>query len=124
MNTKQLALITILIATPILTLAADASPSMVESTSIGESLWRKIITHQQTGQERSCSTCHTRDLTARGRHAKTGKPIEPMAPSVNPQRLSDERKIEKWFKRNCKWTYGRECTKAEKRHFLAYIRAQ
>ncbi|MEA3244387.1 MAG: DUF1924 domain-containing protein, partial [Pseudomonadota bacterium] len=33
----------------------------------------------------------------------------------------DGKKIEKWFKRNCKWTLGRECTAQEKADFLAYI---
>ncbi|HCS12500.1 MAG TPA: hypothetical protein DIW28_01710, partial [Zetaproteobacteria bacterium] len=42
------------------------------------------------------------------------KRIEPMAPSVNPERLTDPAKIEKWFGRNCEWTIGRDCTAQEK----------
>jgi hypothetical protein len=46
-----------------------------------------------------------------------------MAPSVNPERLTDQRKITKWFKRNCKWTLGRECTHREQGDVLAYLRS-
>lgn len=87
----------------------------------GRFLWQK--TYQGNGEfaERSCASCHTEKLTAPGKHIKTGKLIEPMAPSVNPQRLTDQKKIEKWFKRNCKWTMGRECTAQEKADLLLYI---
>ncbi len=73
---------------------------------------------------RSCVTCHTADLAQPGRHAKTGKSIEPMAPSVNPERLTDPAKVAKWLGRNCRWTLGRACTAAEKADFLAYIETQ
>lgn len=45
-----------------------------------------------------------------------------MSPAVNPKRLSDPKKIEKWFLRNCKWTLGRECTPQEKGDYLTYLR--
>jgi len=41
-----------------------------------------------------------------------------MSPSVNPDRLTDSKKVNKWFKRNCKWTLGRECTAQEKSNFF------
>ena len=87
----------------------------------GQFLWQK--SYQANGEfvERSCASCHTEKLTAPGKHIKTSKLIEPMAPSVNPQRLTDQKKIEKWFKRNCKWTMGRECTAQEKADLLLYI---
>lgn len=44
-----------------------------------------------------------------------------MKPAVNPERLVDAKKIEKWFLRNCKWTFGRECTAQEKGDFLTFI---
>jgi hypothetical protein len=47
-----------------------------------------------------------------------------MAPSVNPQRLTDARKIEKWFKRNCEWTWGRACTIQEKGDILRFLQQQ
>ena len=82
--------------------------------------------HPQPGAApaRSCASCHGSDLTETGRHAKTGKPIEPLAPSVNPERLTDPKKVEKWLYRNCRWTLGRECSAAEKADFLAFIASQ
>ena len=87
----------------------------------GKHLWQKKFQSNSAYAERRCASCHTEDLTAPGKHIKTGKLIEPMASSVNPQRLTDNKKIEKWFKRNCKWTMGRECTVQEKADFLLYL---
>jgi hypothetical protein len=90
----------------------------------GAALWQQEFTDAKSAQKRSCALCHTVRLGDPGKHAKTGKPIEPMAPSVNPQRLTDQAKIEKWFKRNCKWTLGRECTPQEKGDLLSFIQTQ
>ena len=84
----------------------------------GKQLWQK--TFNKNG-ERSCASCHTKDLTQNGKHIKTNKDIKPMSPSANPERLTDSKKVNKWFKRNCKWTLGRECTAQEKTNFLVYI---
>ena len=84
----------------------------------GKQLWQK--TFNKNG-ERSCATCHTKVLTQNGKHIKTSKNIKPMSPSVNPERLTDGKKVNKWFKRNCKWTLGRECTAQEKANFLVFI---
>ena len=73
---------------------------------------------------RSCTTCHTQSVLVKGRHERTGKVIEAMAPSVNPQRLTDRKKINKWFLRNCKWTFGRECTAQEKGDILVWLSEQ
>lgn len=73
---------------------------------------------------RSCTSCHGESLNVRGSHQRTGKIIEPMAPSINPERLSDRRKINKWFLRNCKWTYGRECSAQEKGDILLWLSQQ
>lgn len=89
-----------------------------------EVMWTRNFTHPKADQPRSCASCHTDNLKADGKHARTGKPIEPLAPSVNPQRLTDAMEIEKWFGRNCKWTFGRECTAQEKGDFLSYMRMQ
>ena len=40
---------------------------------------------------RRCTSCHTDDLTVEGRHERTGKLIEPLARSVNPERLTDRK---------------------------------
>lgn len=92
------------------------------NAAAGETLWNKRVKDARTRESRSCATCHTANLRDAGKHAETGKLIEPMKPAVNPKRLSDARQIEKWFLRNCKWTYGRECTPQEKGDFLMFIR--
>ena len=84
----------------------------------GKQLWEKTFNNNG---ERSCASCHTKDLTQNGKHIKTNKGIKPMSPAVNPERLTDSKKVNKWFKRNCKWTLGRECTAQEKTNFLVYI---
>ena len=89
-----------------------------------ESMWTRNFHDAKTGEQRRCSTCHTEDLKRNGKHAVTGKPIEPLAPSANPKRLTDAEHIEKWFSRNCKWTLGRECTPQEKGDFLVMIKAK
>jgi len=90
----------------------------------GKTMWTQSFTHAKADKPRSCAACHTDNLKAAGKHARTGKAIEPLAPSANPQRLTDAKEIEKWFGRNCKWTIGRECTAQEKGDFLSYMRQQ
>ena len=76
---------------------------------------------QRHGQEWSCSTCHTSDPRIAGRHAVTGKAIQPLAPVANAARLTDPAKVDKWFRRNCKDVLARECTAAEKGDVIAYL---
>ncbi len=71
----------------------------------------------------SCATCHTENPRQAGRHAVTGKAIEPMAPAFNPGRLTDPAKVEKWFRRNCKDVLSRECTAQEKGDVMVYLRS-
>jgi len=87
----------------------------------GAANWNREQASTSEAQPRSCASCHSNTLTDEGRHVRTRKPIEPLAPSVNPERLTDTVKIEKWFLRNCKWTWGRECTAQEKGDFLRFI---
>jgi len=86
----------------------------------GKKDWHKEVKGEE-GEMLSCQTCHGSDLGKKGKHRKTQKIIEPMAPSANPERFTDEKKIEKWFKRNCKDTWGRECTAQEKGDILKYL---
>jgi len=90
----------------------------------GEQRWHQQNPAKKNGETRACDLCHGKDLTIPGKHATTNKTIEAMAPSANPKRFTDEAKIEKWFKRNCKWTLGRECTPQEKGDFLVFLRQQ
>ncbi len=73
------------------------------------------------GREWSCSSCHTADPTVLGKHVKTGKVIQPMAPAANPERFTDAAKTEKWFRRNCGDVLGRECTPEEKADVLTWL---
>jgi hypothetical protein len=73
------------------------------------------------GNEWSCTSCHTENPAATGKHAKTEKPIDPMAPSANAERFTNPKKIEKWFKRNCSDVLDRVCTPQEKGDVLAYL---
>lgn len=101
--------------------AAGAGPF---SAAAGEKLWKSTYKNAKDGRNRSCQSCHGEDLSASGKHIKTGKVIKPIAPSVNGERLTDIKFIKKWFKRNCKWTLGRKCTAQEKGDFLEYLRSQ
>jgi hypothetical protein len=90
----------------------------------GRLLWFKTFKGDVKFPERSCTSCHTNNLKQTGKHVKTNKSIGVMAPSVNPERLKSTQVIKKWFKRNCKWTIGRECTASEKANLLAYLKQQ
>jgi len=90
----------------------------------GRQLWISVNTPQQDAAERSCADCHGTNLSLPGNHLRTGKVIEPMSPTTTPERLTDNRKIEKWFKRNCKWTFGRECTPQEKGDLILFMQKQ
>ena len=87
-------------------------------TAKGKQLW------YASNNERSCSSCHGAKPGDVGKHAKTRKSIEPMALSINPDRYQDGKKIEKWFLRNCKWTFGRTCTAQEKADILTWLVSQ
>ena len=118
--------------------AAYASPSAVDDLltqyqrqgagpfppESGQTLWLRSTPDPRSGQKRSCTSCHGTDPRSGGRHERTGKPIAPIAPSANPERLGQVAKIEKWLLRNCKWTFGGECTPQEKGDILAFLRTQ
>ena len=86
----------------------------------GKEAWTHEVKSKE-GEMRSCTTCHGKELTKPGKHATTEKVIDPMAPSVNKDRYTDQKKIEKWFKRNCEWAWGRECTPQEKGDLLKFL---
>jgi hypothetical protein len=69
----------------------------------------------------SCSSCHTADPRRPGRHVVTGKPIEPLAPSANPVRFTDDAKVAKWLRRNCRDVLARECSAQEKGDLLTWL---
>ena len=71
----------------------------------------------------SCTSCHTADPKGVGQ-TRAGKEIAPMALSSSPDRYTDPKKIEKWFRRNCKSVLGRVCTALEKGDFLTFMSSQ
>lgn len=133
MKTKALAALLMLLVAPCV-MASGAVDEMLDqyrkqgatqfTAATAESLWTRPFVDAKSGEKRRCSQCHSEDLRRVGKHAVTGKVIEPLAPSANPKRLTDPEHIEKWFLRNCKWTMGRECTPQEKGDFLVMIRAR
>lgn len=91
------------------------------SAERGERLWQQKYLSAKTGKMHSCESCHGKKIEESGKHVKTGKVIDPIALSANQERFKDSKKIEKWFKRNCKWTLGRLCTPQEKGDFLTFL---
>ena len=73
------------------------------------------------GNDWSCASCHSDNPATTGKHARTGKPIEPLAPAANADRFSRADRVEKWFKRNCGDVLGRACTPAEKADVVAWL---
>lgn len=100
------------------TQARQADAGFSASAQRGAQFFRRV-----GGKDWSCATCHTDNPAVPGKHATTGKPIEPLAPAANGQRFSRADKVAKWFKRNCNDVLGRECTAAEKSDLLAYLLA-
>jgi mono/diheme cytochrome c family protein len=100
-----------------LRLEASATPAFQGfSAARGEQLF-----NNKHGNDWSCASCHTENPAVTGKHAKTGKAIEPLAPSANAQRFTNPKKVDKWFKRNCNDVLGRVCTAQEKGDVLAYL---
>ena len=88
------------------------------SVARGEQLFRG---RPGGGEVESCMSCHTDNARLPGRHVRTHKAIQPLAPVANAERFTDPAKVEKWFKRNCKDVLGRTCTPQEKADFVAYM---
>ncbi len=96
--------------------AAGSPGNQGFSAARGESFFKA-----KHGNEWSCASCHTDNPAAPGKHAKTGKAIDPLAPSANAERFTDPAKVAKWFKRNCNDVLDRICTPQEKGDVLAYL---
>ena len=94
------------------------------SAETGKTFFYQEHKDEATGEMRACTSCHNKDLTKEGKQASTGKVIKPLAPSANPERLTSLEEMNKWLKRNCKWTVGRECTAQEKGDVLMFLKSQ
>ena len=95
--------------------ALSGGPSEFSATR-GEQFFK--ATH---ANDWSCATCHTQNPAAQGKHTRTGKILLPLSPNTNPERFTDQAKVDKWFKRNCKDVLDRECTALEKGDVLTYL---
>lgn len=82
----------------------------------------EIFFHAKQG-DMSCAACHTDNPKAAGRHVRTNKAIDALAPVANAQRLTDPAKVAKWFKRNCNDVLQRACTAREKGDFVTWLMA-
>jgi len=89
------------------------------SADKGASFFKEERMHSK-GKKVSCVTCHTADPRNQGK-TRANKVIEPMAPSINPQRFTDVAKVEKWFGRNCNDVLERTCTVQEKGDYLQFL---
>ncbi|QWD90201.1 DUF1924 domain-containing protein [Polynucleobacter sp. MWH-Braz-FAM2G] len=108
--------VAVLSATPQDLLKGYESQSAKGSPSRGEQFFN--VKH---GKEWSCASCHENPPNHDTKHIVTGKVIKPLSPNVNPDRFTDQAKVEKWFKRNCNDVLGRECTAQEKADVLSWL---
>lgn len=89
----------------------------------GDAARGRTFFNDKHGGEWSCASCHGTPPTGIGKHASTGKAIDPLAPAFNPKAFTDSARVDKWFRRNCKDVVARECSAAEKADVLAYLAA-
>ena len=101
-------------------LATAAFPALAQDAGFSVQRGERFF-HSTHGNDWSCASCHTANPLAPGKHAKTGKPIEPLAPAANPKRFTDAAAVEKWFRRNCNDVLGRACTAQEKGDVTQYL---
>lgn len=87
----------------------------------GDAARGQKLFNTKAGNDVSCASCHGSPPTGPSRHASTGKPIDALAPAFNSERFADQVKADKWFRRNCKDVFSRECSAAEKADLMAYL---
>jgi hypothetical protein len=116
-----------LTALPLAAHAADTTPAQqlahwsAQAGAPGTAARGQLFFNSRHGGEWSCASCHGTPPTAAGKHASTGKAIDPLAPAFNPKAFTDTARVDKWFRRNCKDVLLRECSATEKADVLAYL---
>lgn len=99
--------------------AKRLNPQSTLSAEAGRAFFiKKVVVG---GKDLSCAACHTDNPANPGKHNETGKPIKPMAPSVNPQRFSDLNKSAMGFTKHCRDLYGKDCSPQDKGDFITYL---
>ncbi|MDD5249970.1 MAG: DUF1924 domain-containing protein [Rhodocyclaceae bacterium] len=98
--------------------ARQADPGFAPAASRGEAFFR--LQRAAASGRIACTDCHTDDPRQPGR-TRARKPIAPLAPVANAERLADAAKTEKWLGRNCLDVVGRACTAAEKADIVAWL---
>lgn len=68
-----------------------------------------------------CRACHVTFLKPSAGRAATVRDIRPFAPSANPDRFTNEWKVESWFDWNCKLLLKRQCTPVEKGDLMTWL---
>lgn len=129
MNAQRLiSLLAIVLAgTPVAAAAQATTPTQVlrgyeaAAGAPGRPERGQLFFTSRHGGDWSCASCHGAVPTRVGRHAMTDKAIDPLAPSFNAKAFTDEKRVEKWFRRNCKDVTQRECTPAEKADVLSWL---
>lgn len=81
----------------------------------------KLFFTSRHANDWSCATCHGATPNRDGEHASTGKRIAPLAPAINPDAFTNQRRTDKWFRRNCNDVLDRACTDQEKANILAFL---
>lgn len=92
-----------------------------QAAAPGDTARGSAFFNNRHGGEWSCASCHGTPPTGAGKHASTGKTIDPLAPAFNAKAFTDTARVDKWFRRNCKDVLARECSAAEKADVLAYL---
>ncbi|MBL8336459.1 MAG: DUF1924 domain-containing protein [Rhodoferax sp.] len=115
------------LAAPLAVHAGDTTPAQqlqrfnAQAGSPGQAERGRVFFTSRHGGEWSCSSCHGNPPVQAGKHASTGKPIDPMAPAANAAAFTSTAKVDKWFRRNCNDVLQRECSASEKADVLAYL---
>jgi hypothetical protein len=68
-----------------------------------------------------CVACHRFQSTDFDELPRIKRQFLPLAPSANPDRFTNPRETEKWFKMNCRLLMQRECTPLEKGDVLTWL---
>ena len=106
------------------TLKAEAKKQDASFRDFDALRGEKIFSTKNQGKNNeliSCQSCHGSNLKESAKNIFTDKTLPPLAPSVNPTRLTDVKEVKKWLKRNFKDVFLREGTPQEKGDVLYYL---